>query len=169
MKTLWLMRHAKSDWSNPELSDHDRPLKERGIRASHTMAQWWARFADRPQLTLCSTAIRATATWNLVQAAWQASGLRTAAVRFIAALYHAEPTQLYEVLAEVPEEFQQVAIIGHNPGLEDWITQLTNEAVETPTATVLRIQLPALAWRELRDCQQQFSITHIGRPREIGL
>ena len=66
MKRLWLLRHAKSSWDDPGLADHDRPLAPRGRKAGKRMRRWAAEHDVRPDLVLCSTAVRAQATLELV-------------------------------------------------------------------------------------------------------
>ena len=114
MKRLWLLRHAKSSWDEPGLADHDRPLAPRGRKAGKRMRRWAAEHDVRPDLVLCSTAVRARATLDLV-----APALGAPDVEIEGGLYHAWADDLLERLRGVPPDSTSVLLIGHNPGLHD--------------------------------------------------
>lgn len=114
MKTLFLLRHAKSSWDHPDLSDFDRPLAERGIGAAMAMADYLAREQLRPDLILCSAARRARETMELVQAAWGFS----VPVHMDRALYDAGPGDLLQRLRGLGKKPNKVMAIGHNPTME---------------------------------------------------
>ena len=95
MKRLWLLRHLKSSWDEPGLADHDRPLAPRGRKAGKRIRQWAADHDVRPDLVLCSTAVRARATLDLV-----APALGSPVVEIEAGLYHAWADDLLDAAAE---------------------------------------------------------------------
>ena len=119
MKRLWLLRHLKSSWDEPGLADHDRPLAPRGRKAGKRVRQWAADHDVRPDLVLCSTAVRARATLDLV-----APALGAPAVEFEDGLYHAWADDLLERLQGVAPDVESVLLIGHNPGLHDLVALL---------------------------------------------
>ena len=106
---LILTRHAKSDWDDPRLDDHDRPLNERGILSAQAMGQWLAQQGYMPVQALVSTAARAVQTWN-----GMAPALPGCTATFHGKLYHAAPDTVLSLLAQAQDA--TVLIIGHNPG-----------------------------------------------------
>ena len=114
MRTLYLLRHAKSDRGNPELSDIDRPLAPRGRRDAPAMAAYMRERDYRPDLILCSPATRTRETLSLLQPVL-GPVIRT---DFDLKLYLGSPDVLLRRLRDVEETIRSVLLIGHNPGLE---------------------------------------------------
>jgi len=117
-KTLILMRHAKSDWDDPMLRDHERPLNKRGRDAAARIGRWITTQGLSPDVTLCSSAMRTAETWAL-------TGLK-ADVHFDKRLYHATAEMMLHVLKEAVGD--TVLMIAHNPGIAD----LAERLVKTP-------------------------------------
>lgn len=146
MKTLWLLRHAKSSWDDPALSDHDRPLAPRGRKAGKRMRRWAADHRVRPDLVLCSTAERAQATLELVL-----PGLGSPEVELEVALYHASAEFLLDRLHAVEASLDSVLLIGHNPGLHDLAHLLAPPGPEeVPTAALVELRLEVDGWQDAR-------------------
>lgn len=160
-RTLWLLRHAKSAWDDPTLADHDRPLNRRGRLAAPRIAQVLAAQRPLPQLVLCSTAARTRATWELI-----APEIPEIPVEYRADLYHAESSTLRLHLQRVPDAITSVLLIGHNPGLEAWFTELTGLNEPLPTAALAQITIPLKGWSELTatTCCQ---LEQLWRPRDL--
>ncbi len=114
MRTLYLLRHAKSDRGNPALSDIERPLAPRGRRDAPTMADYMRERDYRPDLILCSPATRTRETLALLQ---PVLGLDIR-VEYDRKLYPGSPDVLLQRLRDVEETIASVLLIGHNPGLE---------------------------------------------------
>lgn len=147
MKTLTLMRHAKSSWAHPELADFDRPLNPRGLRDAPFMAAWIAAQPDPPDRLLGSPARRARET--LIPVA-EALGRAPAEIVWDRSLYAADARTLLEALRRQPDSAQHLLLVGHNPGLTQLAAALTGEALEElPTAAVYSIRLPIRRWAEL--------------------
>jgi phosphohistidine phosphatase len=137
MRTLVVIRHAKSDWSEA-LPDEKRPLAERGLRDAPVIGHWLAEHVDPLDLVICSPARRARQTWELASA-----GLNpTPPVRHDERIYGADPTQLLTVLAELPGELSGVGLVGHNPGLAELVTLLCGEPQEMKTSAVAVLRWP---------------------------
>ena len=115
MRTLILLRHLKSSWDDPGLPDHDRPLAPRGRRAGKLIRRVIQEEGMAPQLVLCSSAVRAVATWNAVRAGFP-KGRRVAIED---GLYAASAESLLERLKGVPDEVETVLLVAHNPGIGD--------------------------------------------------
>jgi phosphohistidine phosphatase len=141
MKTLYLLRHAKSDWSDPAVTDHDRPLNRRGKRARTTVADHIKGW--HVDLLLCSTARRARETAKPVAASL---GCR---VQYEEALYAAVPGGLQEVVHMLPDRFASVMLVGHNPSLEEFTTMLCGQSPDYPTAALATIDLPTETWDQV--------------------
>jgi len=129
MRTLYLLRHAKSSWADPALGDHDRPLNARGLEACGRLAQYFRREGVAPELVLCSTAERTRATLHGIF-----PGLPVPLdVRYEPALYLAEARAILTQLQAVPATVGKVMVIGHNPGLEDFAALiLADEKSDNP-------------------------------------
>jgi len=145
VKHLWVLRHAKSSWDDPALADHDRPLAPRGRKAGKRIARFAAEHDVRPDLVLCSTALRATATLELVRPA-----LGTPEIRIESDLYHASPTSMLELLRNLDDGLVAVMLIGHNPGLHDLVGELAPPGPGAfPTAALAGVELEIGDWSEL--------------------
>lgn len=144
VRRVWLLRHAKSSWDDPGLDDHDRPLAPRGLKAAGRIARWTAENDVRPELVLCSTALRARATLEVV-----AGSLGAPAVEIEGRLYHASAVELLERLREIPADLPGVLLIGHNPGLHDLACVLAPPGPEAfPTGALAELQLRIESWRD---------------------
>jgi phosphohistidine phosphatase len=113
-KHLFLLRHAKSSWDDPELADHDRPLAPRGQKASKAMGKYMRTEGIAPDLILCSSALRAQQTLELI-----ALGDDDAKVLIEPELYGASASDLLERLRQLPDETTSAMLIGHNPAIQD--------------------------------------------------
>ena len=121
MKTLLLLRHAKSSWSEGVASDHDRPLNGRGERAAPLMGRLIRHHKLVPDIVVSSSARRAHRTADLVA---DACGFEND-ILTTADLYHASTAEWLSVVSELPDETDRALLVGHNPGIEEMIL-LTN-------------------------------------------
>lgn len=115
MKSLHLLRHAKSSWADASLADRDRPLAPRGQKATRALARHFHEARVQPALVLCSTAVRARQTLEGVAASLGDD----VAVWFEDDLYGADAEELLERLRALPPAVPSVMVVGHNPALED--------------------------------------------------
>lgn len=145
MKTLFLARHAKSDWKQPALRDHDRPLNARGRRDAPRMAAHLAARYAPPQRILCSTALRASTTAQRLGEA-----LGGATIDYRAELYLAEPATLLAQLHDLPDALERVMLVGHNPGMTALVNALADAGLDNlPTCGVARIGFDVDSWARL--------------------
>ena len=163
MKTLLLLRHAKSSWKDPSLVDHDRPLKKRGRKAAPRMGRWLIENGLRPDHALCSTATRARETLQLVLAEVDQS----VPVSMHDDLYHGNVAQMIGVLREVAEPAAIVLVDGHNPDLESFLEHVTGRCERLSTAAVARVELDLADWSELTDATRG-TLVSVSRPRELS-
>jgi phosphohistidine phosphatase len=125
MHRLLLLRHAKSSWDDPSLADRDRPLAPRGHRAAARMANHLRTDVPRPDLVLCSPALRTRETLDRMSNAFG-----DAEVVVDDELYGAGEGELLERLRAVDDRFETVAVIGHNPGIHDLAIALAGSGAE---------------------------------------
>ena len=163
MKTLLLLRHAKSSWKHPELADHDRPLNKRGKRTAPRVSALLQDEDLIPDLILCSSAVRAHTTALLVAKACAYAG----EIKRIRKLYLAEAQTYVEVLRQVAEKHARVLVVGHNPGLEALIESLTGEAMAMPTAALAQVELSLKRWSDL-DTDTDCKLVNVWRPKNLG-
>lgn len=147
MKTLSLIRHAKSSWDNPGLSDFERPLNARGMEDAPRIGQKLKELDIVFDKLLCSTAKRARETLVLLQSALH---LDEARIQYLDSLYGASSFELVEIIHSTPNRIQHLAIIAHNPGLEMLATQLLAKDFDKfPTGAVLQLSLDIERWYDI--------------------
>jgi phosphohistidine phosphatase len=146
MKTLFLLRHAKSSWKDATLKDFDRPLNKRGLKDIKIIGKFIRRKSISPSLIISSTAERARLTAELLL---KSSGLKVE-LRFDERIYEASVDRLLEVISEVEETCTEVMLIGHNPGFENLHSSLTGMTSPLPTAGLACIELSVDKWSRVR-------------------
>lgn len=156
MHELLVLRHAKSSWDEIDTVDHDRRLSPRGVKAARRMGALIAERGWLPDRILCSTAQRTKETLALAREAWpEASAI---AVSELAGLYLAPPSRLLDIVRRQPDEARRLMVIGHNPGLQTFVTRLAGHGdkklratveIKFPTAALAHITLELAAWRDL--------------------
>lgn len=147
MKVLYLVRHAKSNWDNPELSDFDRPLNERG---RHDATHMGIRLRERgvaPDLMLSSPANRAITTCKEIASI---IGYATARIKIDRRIYHAEEEELITLLGELSDTQKTVMLFGHNPGLTHLANAVFIEHImNIPTCGIVAGKLKIKLWSEV--------------------
>ena len=145
MKTLFLIRHAKSDWENPRLKDMERPLNERGYAAANLMS---SRFKAVPDLLITSPAVRA-ATTALIFA--KALDYDTNNILIKEELYDTSVKTYLSVIKRIDNRFHTVLLFAHNPIISDTADQLCKALpMEMPTCAVAGIQFNIDSWADLK-------------------
>lgn len=145
MKTIYLLRHAKSSWDDESLSDFDRPLNQRGLTAAPFMGEVMAGRGYLPSAVISSPAKRAAATAALVHEAGGFPGV----IRYDERIYEASPGTLTAVASQLDDSLASAMIVGHNPGMESFIRRLTGESEQMPTAALAVIRLNIDSWNEI--------------------
>lgn len=147
MKTLILVRHAKSSWDDPSLSDFDRPLNERGNRDAPRMGKRLNEKGVIPGLMLSSPANRALATCKIIA---ENIGYPVSSIQTNKNLYHASEEELLMVVRKLPDQVDIVMLFGHNPGLTDFANNLTKSRVDNiPTCGVLCCNFDVEEWSKV--------------------
>jgi phosphohistidine phosphatase len=147
MKTLLLLRHAKSSWKKSDMPDHERPLNKRGKKEAPKVGAYLKDNGLVPDLILTSTARRAHATADAVA---EASGFE-GEVELYQDLYMSDTASYLDILRCMPDNANRVLVVGHNPDVEDLITLLTELKEHMTTAALAVITLPITRWEELNE------------------
>ena len=146
MKSLLILRHAKSSWNKPGLDDHDRPLNKRGKRDAPRMGRLLASRGLIPDVILSSTALRARTTAEEVARHCGFEGK----VQTTSRLYLAGPAEYVAALSRLSGNPRTVMVVGHNPGLAELVHLLSGEPQRMPTAALAHIALDIDRWSEVR-------------------
>lgn len=143
MKTLLVMRHAKSDWEAEYATDHDRPLNDRGVRSAKIMGRVLAARGLAPQAIITSTAVRARTTAELAREAgeWEAN------LFLESRLYGTGSREVIEIIQKAPT-VDRVMVVGHQPTWSVVVDDLTDRYVDMKTAAVAVIALPITVWAD---------------------
>lgn len=171
MKTLALLRHAKSEWSDPRARDFDRPLNKRGVAGAQLMGRHIHDSGLRFQRMLASPAVRVTDTIEQASKAWGHSF----PVEWDRRIYLASSATLMDLLRDIDGDPEGILMVGHNPGLEDLIFDLVPDDGSSPlralveekfpTATFAVLELDITRWDDIDEgCARLVSLT---RPRDL--
>ena len=161
IRQLFLMRHAKSNWDNAHISDHDRPLAARGKKAAPEMGEWLEDNGFVPALIRSSTACRALSTAELVAGEFSLQ----VPIEVSGALYHAAPETIKLIAAQTSKDIERLMIVAHNPGLYELVNQFTSQDTPFPTAAIACLESTAPTWKEF--FAQQPELKFIITPKEI--
>lgn len=163
MKTLLVLRHAKSSWNNGGLADHDRPLNERGRQDAPRMGRLLRSEDLTPGLILSSSAVRAATTAALVA---EACGYEDVII-VTRDLYLAAPEDYIMALHEWAGDHDIVMVVGHNPGVEELVQLFTDEDEGMSTGALAQIALPAVSWQQV-SLDTEGKLLNFWRPRELA-
>ena len=162
MKTLYLLRHAKSSWKDVSLRDFDRPLKDRGRKAAKQIGKHLAREKLSDPRVLCSPAVRARETAEIVL---KHANLRVE-VSYVDRIYEASLRDLVQVVSEIPDDKTLAMMIGHNPGFEELLAYLTGEGRRMPTCALAKIKFEVESWKDIKE--DQGTLEWFVTPKELG-
>jgi len=144
---LILMRHAKSSWKYPELTDHERPLNKRGRKASVKIAKELIQLKWIPNKLYSSDSERTKETWKRMN-----KHIKNIDVKFSRKFYHSKPKK---IMKNIPDdlEYETIMILSHNPGCADFLEYLCGKWYRMPTAAtaLLRIKDNTKSWKETRN------------------
>ena len=147
MKTLFLLRHASAENATTGLSDHDRALNGRGKQDAQAIGTFLKKQNLTFDFVLCSTALRARETADLVLAAADL----IVSVRYDRRIYEASPLGLLQVISEINADASAVIVVGHNPGIAELLQSITDRAKPMATGTLAKIDLDAREWGRIRE------------------
>jgi phosphohistidine phosphatase len=154
MKTVLLVRHAKSSWDDPMVIDFERPLNERGKKDAPTMAK---RIKDKNifiDAFISSPARRAKKTARLFAEVFK---YKEENIIYKSELYHADPQTYYEVIEAAENENNSIAIFSHNPGITYLVNELTEIKLDDmPTCGVFAVSADCRKWKDFRKAKKKF-------------
>lgn len=169
-KQLLLMRHAKSDWSDGSVSDHDRPLNARGQDAAPRMASWLASEGLIPEVILCSTAVRTSQTLALMLNVWRNNPVVVDSepeVHYQRELYLAPASVLVSHASQFATR-ESVLVLAHNPGMEEAVSFLSGSYLEMPTAAIAVFEAVEKNWPNQWFDVAAWKLRRLVKPRELG-
>lgn len=143
MKTLFIVRHAKSSWDNASQTDFDRPLNERGIRNAPEMARRLVLRGLSPQYIITSPANRAISTARLMAIQF---GQTEEMLIVDETIYEASRQDLHRVISRQNPDHEALMIVGHNPGMSDFLNWLCDEQEILSTAAIAEVQIDSTKW-----------------------
>lgn len=147
MKRLYLVRHAKSSWDNPDFSDFDRQLNKRGKRDAPFMGKLLKKENVKPDLIYSSPALRAITTALIFADELDYPKKKIVESRNI---YESGIKELEEIVQKIPEEHKSVLIFGHNPALTSFANHLGNKFIDNvPTCAVVGIEFDVKSWKQV--------------------
>ncbi|RIW13599.1 histidine phosphatase family protein [Algoriphagus lacus] len=147
MKKIILIRHAKSSWDNPWLSDHDRPLAERGINDAPKMAKRLKKRGIKPDLILSSTALRASETAKITA---KELGYSIDDIVWEKNLFHGSPNTILKYIHMQKDSKNTILVFGHNPGFNELINFLGGDIENLPTCGQFGFKLKSEKWADLK-------------------
>ncbi len=169
MKTLYLLRHAKSSWHDPTLDDHDRPLNPRGLRSAPAMGDHMEARGYKPELILCSSSRRTLETLSLIK---PFIGL-TIPTLVEDGLYLASASTILFRVQEIEDTYASALVLAHNPGLEDSVQALTDPETSPepvpaamPTAALAVIRFDVPSWNAVAEGAGQ--LTDFTVPKDVA-
>ena len=152
MKSIYIVRHAKSSWDPPDLSDEERPLLEKGIQKTFKVIEYLNDHRIKADLILSSPAVRARETARLI-----AKGIRypEEKITLMTQIYHFDREYLLSELCGLSDEIQSVMIVGHNPGVTQFASYLTGKETEwLPTSGIAGIDFSTDQWNRIIDSER---------------
>ncbi|MCA1579042.1 MAG: histidine phosphatase family protein [Acidobacteria bacterium] len=144
MRTLYLLRHAKSSWKDATLPDFERPLKGRGRDAAQQIGRFLVSKKVAVGALISSPSVRTRQTIGIVLSHVEL-GVEP---QFDQRIYEASLSALVQVLSEIPDDTKAAMLVGHNPGMEEMVAFLTRESRHMPTCALAKISIAGSSWKE---------------------
>ena len=147
MKKLLVVRHAKSDWSQPGQTDEKRNINDKGILKSGRIIDYLKRKEILPDLIITSHALRACETAQLIA---KGIGIDPEDIQIHPKIYSWNEDQLFDLFLEIPDNVETLMIVGHNPVLTNFINYLVSPPIDwMPTSSVAALSVPIKKWSEI--------------------
>lgn len=154
MKKLIIIRHAKSSWDSASATDFDRPLNDRGHKDAPAMAKRLLKKDIKIDAFVSSPANRALTTATYFAEAYEKKFKH---IIQIPALYHPSMEVFYSVIEELENDLKTVAIFSHNPGITDFVNELTTARIDNvPTCGIFGVKADIKKWKEFAEAEKEF-------------
>ena len=170
MKTIFLLRHAKSSWDDVRLDDFDRPLSSRGIKSCKKMGKYLKKNKLIPDIVYCSSAIRAKQTWEVVNRIVEIKEN----ILYEDSLYMSDFSNFINIIKKTKNNFKNLMIVSHNPGIENLALELSKDKnneiyekinIKFPTGALIIIKFDLNNWSKV-DCKKGKLYEFI-KPKEL--
>lgn len=149
MKTLYIVRHAKSSWDFPEVSDHDRPLLEKGKKRTRKIIDFLQKKKVKPDLIISSSALRARETAGYLAVGL---GLDKEAILVEPSLYTADGERVFDQFIDISDKNNEVIIVGHNPALTNFVNLFLVPSIDwLPTSGVVGLEFRTDRWDMIKN------------------
>ena len=162
MKSMLMMRHAKSSWESGVATDHERPLNKRGRKDAPVMAQLLCGNDLVPELIISSDSKRTCETLELMQPVFEKFGSEPV-IDIDESFYHAPASEWLDKLIELSDDYSSVLFLGHNPGAEELVMHFSAAYHSMPTAAIALFEFEAETWSQ---CEEG-KLVDLWRPKEI--
>ena len=147
MKTLYLVRHAKSSWKFPELDDFERPLNKRGKKDAPAMGRFLKDKDIMPDIIISSPAVRASMTTRIIS---DILSYPLSRVKYSDKIYEADTTSLLKVVSRIDDKYNSTMLVGHNPGMTYFANMLASARIDNiPTCGIICAELDISSWQEI--------------------
>ena len=154
MKTVLLIRHAKSSWEDLYLADFDRPLNDRGKADAPKMAKRLNEKQIEIDSFISSPAKRAKKTAEIFAERYD---VKKSEIIFVPSLYEASEMDFYSAIINAPKKANSIAIFSHNPGITDFANKLSNNRIDNmPTCSIFAVKVNTNDWSEFKDAPKEF-------------
>lgn len=161
MKELFIVRHAKSSWDYPDLSDHERPLLEKGKKRTRKMIAFLQSKGVKPDLVLTSSALRARETAGYLAVGL---GLTKEDIQIEPGLYAADAARIFDVFIDLSDQNNAVMLVGHNPALTNFVNLYLSPPIDwLPTSAVVALSFQTNHWDEIR--KAPFEVKFVAFPK----
>lgn len=152
MKTILFIRHAKSSWDDPTVTDFDRTLNDRGKKNAPEMAERMLKKGVKLDLLVSSPAKRAKQTARAF-----ASVLDVEDIVYKEELYLPDPSAFTKVIQTLPSKYRHIAIFSHNPGITEYVNRLGNNRIDNmPTASIFAVKVDCENWSDFEPGKAEF-------------
>lgn len=153
MKTLYIVRHAKSSWDHPGLADHERPILEKGIKRTQLVCDYLVENNYNADLIISSHAVRARQTASVI-----ADGLNYPEenIQISSSIYHGDIDALFDQLFELPNDVKSVMIFGHNPTFTSFANYFLQRKIDwLPTSAIVCIEFETDKWEHIANARKK--------------
>jgi phosphohistidine phosphatase len=148
MKTLYIVRHAKSSWDFPGLPDHDRPLLEKGKKRTKKVIDFLVKQDVNVDFIISSSALRARETADYIA---RGLGFDPDNIKLDPSLYHADSELLFDQFLDLNDEYKSLMMVGHNPTLTNFVNNWLKPPIDwLPTSGVVCLEFDADQWENIR-------------------
>jgi phosphohistidine phosphatase len=155
MKTLFIIRHAKSSWAEPHQSDFERSLNERGKKDAPIMAGRLHKKINSIDYILCSSALRTKQTGEFF---CKEFNLENDSIEYVDKLYHAPASIIFSVVKKLNDKLDSVVVICHNPGITEFVNSLCYKVHidNMPTCAIFAVQIKKESWKDFESAEREF-------------